>query len=71
MDLVFLILQNIFLKNMNHKILIFQPVFKYFKTPTYSSMDMKSKGLSIESIKPAISDNSLNRRLDCSNNPTF
>ena len=43
--------------------LIFQPVYRYFKTVTNTSYisSWKSKGLSAESIKPpTTSDNSLN-----------
>ena len=45
--------------------LVFQPVFKYFKTPTNRVIEWESKGLSKESIKPsATSDNSLNRSIN-------
>ena len=46
--------------------LIFQPVYRYFKTVTNANhiSSWKSKGLSAESIKPLVtSDNSLNPEL--------
>ena len=46
--------------------LIFQPIYRYFKTVTNTNyiLSWKSKGLSAESIKaPTTSDNSLNPEL--------
>ena len=51
--------------------LLFQPVYKYFKTPTNSDkvIRWKTKGLSGDSIKPlATSDDSLNPGLDYTDN---
>ena len=48
--------------------LIFQPIYRYFKTVTNTNYisSWKSKGLSTESIKPpTTSDNSLNPELSC------
>ena len=48
--------------------LIFQPLYRYFKTITNTNyiLSWKSRGLSAESIKPpTISDNSLAPELSC------
>ena len=68
MDIVFLMVENIFLKNMDNY-LLFRLDFRDFETSTNTMNIEQLKGLSDESIKlPVTTGNSLVPRLDYFNN---
>ena len=74
MDIVFLMVQNIFSEKVGpQNYLVFQSVLKYFKPITNNIvMVWKSKVLSDKTIKPlTITSNSLVPRLEYLDNPTF
>ena len=74
MDMVFLMVQNIFSgEDRSQNYFVFQPVNKHFKPLTNDIVRAwKSKGFSSESIKPpATLDNSLHPRLDYFDNSKF